>query len=488
MSANVGERSPLIQLAFAVPDLAFSELHFLNAPRPSPPASLHSSSSQFAAPHRSSKPHPTVKTYSSKPKKHRSSKYFDAAPLSDPFSDLPAPTPARKSKSRKAPSKAEPSTRSRPLPPSPPRAPTPKKSKGKTKRKASLPPSSPLHITDSSELHSAYSREQRRSRSAQQEARQSQAHAQQLEEVVLDTSNFWKRDRTDHQHQQEMEAASEVVQVRSAPPASDSRPSSPTAAAAPAPAHTLDYNPNYALSPSRSSASIDRLQACEAGVYPPAVAPPPRPHHPASIVGDADSRVSSGLGMGAFHTAPGRASHHGQSSLRFSSLAGSSTEDVRREVARGVVLGEGGVFRLAESSQGRDGDRTFEAAGGESGGEGKSSMLGAGPEVGRGGSAWMEVPMDAHSLVPTEGDEDDLHFDRLTSLADEDPMLPPPRPASHALDLFSHRQQYQREQDSYLGFAGGGAFGGGSAIRGEASAEVEAFRSAMKSHWYKSKC
>lgn len=477
------EGSVLILLSFTVPDLAFSELDFLNAPRPSPPASSHSSSSYpSAAPRRSSKPHPTVKTYGSKAKKHRPSKYFDDAVSSNPSSDLPAPAPARKAKLRSALSTAQPSTRSRPIPPSPPRAPTPKKSKFKAKRRVPLPSSSPLLSNDLSELHSAHSREQRRSRSAQQESRQPQDHSHQLKEAVLDTSNFWKGGGSTDRHQREVDAVREVIQDRSAPPVMDSRPPSP-AAAAPTITHALDDNSKYALSSSRSSASIDRLlQACEAGVYPPAIAHPLRHHPPESLVGVGDSRVSSD--PGPFQSAADRIFHHGQSSLGFSSLAGSSTEEVRREVARAIVMGEDGLFRLAESSQGQDFDRSFGTAAGASEGGGRSSMLfGAGTEAGGDPSAWLEVPMDGRSLAPTtEGDEEDLSFEQLTALANNDPM-------PHALELFSHRHQYQGGRDSYLDVVDAGTYLGGNGTRGgEASAEHKAFRSAMKSHWYKSKC
>ncbi|ORY89392.1 hypothetical protein BCR35DRAFT_350384 [Leucosporidium creatinivorum] len=489
-----GAASVKTKVGKRLPDLAFSEVNFLNAPRPSPPAPSHfsSSSSASAAPQRSSKPraHPTVKTYGSRAKKHRSSKYFEVAPQSDPSSDLPAPTPARKSKSRKESSKAEASIRSRPLPPSPPRAPTPKKSKSKSKSRRSPPPSSPHPTTDSSDLHSAHSREQRRSRSAhQQAADKKQDDAQELEEAVLDTSTFWKRGRPEQHH--EKQEAREVVQNRSDSPAVDDIRRASPAAAAPAPSLPLDFYPNYALLSPRSSASIDRLlQACETGVYPPAVSLPPRPRHPESIIHDSGSHVSSALDMNAFQPAAGRASRGEESSLRFSSLAGSSTEEVRREVARGVVMGEDGVFRLADSSLGRGEDLSSVGAGVESEGGGRSSMLGAGPEVGGGGSAWMEMPMEGRSLDPTtEGDEDDLHFDQLHSIADDDSMPPPPLPPSRSLDLFSHRQQYQPEPDFALGFGGAGAFGGGGSSRGGgALAEDEAFRSAMSAHWYKSKC
>lgn len=160
-------------------------------------------------------------------------------------------------------------------------------------------------------------------------------------------------------------------------------------------------------------------------------------------------------------------------------------------MARGILMGEDGVFRLVGGSQGRDGHLLFGVAGGESEGGRGSSMLGPGPEVGGGGSAWMEAPMDGNSLVPTtEADDDDaLSFDQLLATTAAESMPPPPLPSSHALGLFSHRHHYQEEQDSYLGFGDAGAFDGSSAgLAGEASAEDEAFRSAMKEHWYRSRC
>lgn len=473
-------------LLVTVPDLAFSELNFINGPRRSPTASTASertTSLDPAPPKRTAKaqPHHAAVTYGTKAKKQRPSNYFEGAALSDSSSDAPAPPPpARKS------SKTRP-TKSQQQPPSPPRAPTPKKSRSKAKSKAPPPPSSSRAATESSALHSAYSIEQRKSASNSRQHHEdveAQADPQDLDEAVLDTSTFWKRGRI---AQPAEEQTGEAPSLHL-----DEPPSLPTTTTRPVHSPTRKRDPYYVLSSPISSAALERiLEACQdqGGAVTDIASPTPGSfQQPYSTIADSDPRLSASAPsyehMGA-----------GSSVLGFSEQGGSSTDKLKREVGRGMRLGSDGMFRLAGSSAARGdyGGGSFDV--GESEVGWRSSLLGERMEEGGGVSGWMEVDVgrDGTAEPMVLDDEGSFPFDQFASaIAEEDDddaqeMPPPPPPAtrSHDFNLGAFSSRFGVQEEDRLPTFGVGAMLGAREGR---SSEEQSFRSAMTAHWYKSKC
>lgn len=201
----------------AVPDLAFSELNFLNAPRPSPPSSSSSSSSASSAPivaksktttkppRASSSSAKVLVTYGSKGKKP-SSKYFKpATPALDSSSvDSPPPAPKSKPKSKVV------------APSQPPK----KKSKAKAARK-SPPPTRARSVAedDDSAQHSAYSLRQRKGKGkavvVEQEDSLNEGPAP--SEAVMDTSHAWKNGFSKAASSKALVAASPYASLRQSP-------------------------------------------------------------------------------------------------------------------------------------------------------------------------------------------------------------------------------------------------------------------------------
>lgn len=453
--------------SLTVPDLAFSEYNFLHATRPSPPASSSSTSASEIAPKRSA--HQTIKTYGSKGKKRRST-----FPVLDASDDSGSPEPTRpKTRGSEqvlaASTKANKRSKSQRQAESAPRAPTPKKSKGK---KAAPPPrsSSPV-AADSSEAHSAYSLEQRRTRSASKGKEFALEQVEVLKETLLDTSAFWSRKEKEPQ----VVAAAPATKsssVASRPvdflqPSSSSgliaRPSSA--------AHSLPYNPDFVLSSPRSltSGSLDRLiRECD---FPLECDRGPHPLAQHSIVGNINSPPSS---LRHFNAAE---------QLGISTNGGSSTAQVRREVAQGVRMGPDGTFRMAGSSEAAGGSSSlsgppmgpFVAESEAEWGEPAAPRWEAG---GGGGIVARNLPSDAFVASEMPSTEHDH---------EEDLMPPPPmmRPLDLHLGPFS---SHHHAADTLLGLVDGRTGRFGDELGASADSEDASYRKAMTTHWYKSKC
>lgn len=177
-----------------MPDLAFSELNFLNTPRPPPPPSSSSSSSSSSAhivskskasakpPRNSSSSHPPKALVTYGKGKKPSSKYFKPPPpdLDSSSIDSPPPPPKAKAKSKVV---------------APHHQPSKKKSKAKAARK-SPPPAPSLSVAedDDSAQHSAYSLRQRPAKGQPVVVPHEDSVDEGLapSEAVLDTSHAWQ--------------------------------------------------------------------------------------------------------------------------------------------------------------------------------------------------------------------------------------------------------------------------------------------------------